>query len=56
MSIALIKSCTCEHYFQDKLHGKGKRVHNTCKEGCRCTVCSKVKSVGKITKQNGVGE
>ena len=40
----MIIGCTCSHDGQDKLHGKGQRVHNTCKNGYRCTVCSKEKS------------
>jgi len=41
-----IKKCTCKHDGQDKLHGKGMRVHNKTKIGkgstevkYRCTVC-----------------
>lgn len=39
-----IKSCTCEHKYQDEKHGKGKRVHNPGKgqNGSTewvCTVC-----------------
>ena len=40
--------CTCTHVFQDKLYGKGKRVHNP-KTGIGktvnyvCSVCGKVK-------------
>lgn len=36
--------CTCEHDYQDKKHGKGKRVGNKiAKDGnyYRCTVCIK---------------
>jgi hypothetical protein len=45
----MILTCTCEHKFQDKEHGKGKRVHNlmVAVKGqppkYRCTVCSKEK-------------
>lgn len=36
--------CTCTHEFQDKLYGKGIRVHNQTKVGqFRCTVCSKIR-------------
>jgi hypothetical protein len=40
-----IKSCTCEHPFQDKRYGKWMRVHNwgTKKEAWICTVCRSVK-------------
>jgi hypothetical protein len=42
--------CSCEHDYQDKKYGKGKRVHNwgTSKNnklgGWVCTVCNAVKS------------
>ena len=37
----MISSCTCAHTDQDRRYGKGKRVHNPCKDGdWRCTVCS----------------
>lgn len=39
-----IKSCTCSHKFQDRVYGKGMRVHNVMHSSfdnkrCRCTVC-----------------
>jgi len=39
------KAIECESKFQDKLYGKGKRIHNKmAKEGYwRCTVCGKDK-------------
>lgn len=42
----MIRQCKCEHKSQDKLHGKGNRVYNRCKDQgttkvYRCTVCSK---------------
>ena len=43
MSHAVTKPCTCEHKGQDKLHGKGRRVHNETNNGWRCTVCSSEK-------------
>lgn len=43
----MISTCTCTHKGQDKIHGKGRRVHNkTNNEGYRCTVCKNEK--GKI--------
>jgi hypothetical protein len=41
----MIKPCTCKHPFQDKRHGKGKRVHNEAGKqgGSRCTVCGATK-------------
>lgn len=37
-----IKSCTCQHAWQDKIYGQGKRVQNPKKAGgYRCTVCGK---------------
>ena len=46
----MIKQCDCKHEFQDKIYGKGNRVHNLARNennkagGYRCTVCKKVKS------------
>jgi hypothetical protein len=44
----MIKRCECKHEDQDKIHGKGNRVHNERTEGSvrkgkgyRCTVCGK---------------
>ena len=37
----MIIACSCENEGQDKLYGKGKRLHNKCKDGWRCTVCQK---------------
>lgn len=40
--------CTCEHAWQDKRYGKGKRLHNALQKGgsltgkWRCTVCGRV--------------
>jgi len=40
-----IKKCTCKNEYQDKVHGKNKRVMNTLSSGksgikkFRCTVC-----------------
>lgn len=43
----MIKSCTCKHKYQDKKHGKGKRVFNKTgdknPDTYRCSVCGKVK-------------
>lgn len=48
MSKVVIKSCDCQHEFQDKTYGKGQRVHNVSGTGSggktKCTVCGKVKS------------
>jgi len=39
-----ILPCTCDCPAQDKIYGKGKRVHNKCKNGeWRCTCCQKEK-------------
>jgi len=45
---AKILSCTCDHDYQDKKYGKGRRVHNQVQsqpgnEKYRCTVCLKEK-------------
>ena len=36
-----IMACDCEHEFQDKTYGKGRRVYNHAPSvsGYRCTVC-----------------
>jgi hypothetical protein len=50
-AVIVIKSCTCQHAFQDQEYGKYKRVHNLTKktdkspQKCRCTVCGDVKEV-----------
>lgn len=40
-----IVRCTCDHPYQDKKYGKGKRVANSSGGGnsikYRCTVCKK---------------
>jgi hypothetical protein len=42
MESPIIK-CTCQHEFQDKHLGQGRRYANPCKKGAslRCSVCSK---------------
>ena len=35
--------CSCKHEFQDRVYGPGKRLHNPCKNGYRCTVCGHVR-------------
>ena len=50
-----LKSCTCVHTSQDKLHGIQLRVHNfaTKIEEWRCTVCTKTKSAkSQIAKKS----
>ena len=43
--IYMILKCSCKNEHQDKLHGKGRRVHNkTAKGSYRCTVCKTEKS------------
>lgn len=47
----MILPCDCKHEAQDRLHGKGMRVHNEMKPSiggkreARCTVCLKTKAV-----------
>lgn len=43
MSSRIFK-CNCRHDFQDKQHGKGKRVYNEGVKVWRCTVCGNEKS------------
>jgi hypothetical protein len=37
----IVKACSCSHAMQDKLYGKGMRLHTEDKKGSeqRCTVC-----------------
>jgi hypothetical protein len=42
---ARVKPCTCISNYQDRVYGRGKRLHNICLRSggglaCRCTVCS----------------
>lgn len=39
---AVVKQCSCKHEEQDKLHGKGMRVHNVTTKGYKCTVCGNI--------------
>ena len=44
----MIHPCDCKSEDQDKMYGKGQRVHNQTKHtgdkpGRRCTVCGKTK-------------
>lgn len=34
-----IRACKCSHDYQDKVYGKGQRVHTPTNRGHRCTVC-----------------
>lgn len=44
-----ILHCTCAHEEQDKMYGKGMRVHNVNKLGqAACTVCCPSKRRDKI--------
>ena len=46
----MIKRCTCKNEQQDKMYGKGNRVHNLKEkvhgraQEYRCTVCGSVKT------------
>lgn len=43
-----IKTCKCKHEYQDKVYGKGNRVHNPGPKSITCTVCgNKTVSIGK---------
>lgn len=39
----VIKKCDCNHVFQNRVYGKGKRVHTVGKSHITCTVCGKEK-------------
>ena len=48
-----IMSCTCTHSFQDKKHGKGRRVFNQMKGDpprYACTICGTQKGAPAETK------
>jgi hypothetical protein len=36
---ASVRPCTCANEYQDQKYGAGRRVHNTTKDGHRCTSC-----------------
>lgn len=39
-----VKTCSCQSVFQDKRHGKGKRIHSRRVTGkLVCSVCGKEK-------------
>ena len=45
-----IMPCDCIHTVQDRMYGKGMRVHNKMRKagkliGYRCTVCGKEKKI-----------
>ena len=48
-----IVHCKCDHEFQDRKYGKGKRVANATQKGndnnveVRCTVCKSTQLVSK---------
>jgi hypothetical protein len=45
MMATQVMLCGCQHEYQDKRYGLGKRVHNqTKKKTWRCTVCEREKS------------
>lgn len=52
----MILHCTCQHWDQDELHGKGLRVHNLALKGLntapghRCTVCLKMHAATEAVK------
>ena len=53
----MVIKCTCTHAEQDKIHGKGNRVHNYAAKanggfgGYRCTVCLNVKSAKSVEQK-----
>ena len=61
MGTTFIMSCGCEHEYQDKKFGKGKRAHNKCgdngpKKGkARCMVCSTVRIIPNWKEKKTTG-
>lgn len=49
IDMTVIKECKCEHAYQDKLYGKGRRVFNLTNKGNankevhRCSICNREK-------------
>lgn len=43
----MVLICSCTHEAQDRIHGKGKRVHNETKTTARCTVCQNEKTLSQ---------
>lgn len=41
-----IKGCNCDHSYQDKVYGRGNRVHAVSADGQKatCTVCGNTRS------------
>lgn len=52
MAEQAVRSCNCDHEFQDKTYGTGKRVFNKIKpvnttgSAWRCTVCGAIQTTG----------
>lgn len=48
-----VSNCKCEHEFQDKVYGQGKRLFNEIKEGkeIKCTVCNATKLANAPVKK-----
>ena len=56
--MATIMECTCNHDSQDKMYGKGRRVHNVAPGSdqkktnrFRCTVCSSIKENSSYSEE-----
>lgn len=53
----IIMPCTCQDEFQDKLYGKGMRVHNVSQvkgklgDKAYCTVCSPRRSAVRLAQR-----
>ncbi len=50
----MILPCKCKSEYQDKKHGKGMRVYNSCNNGYRCTVCGHETSAGMKKEEDHV--
>lgn len=51
----MIMKCDCEHEFQDKVYGKGNRVHNYRDKDNNyiCTVCGSIKTASGTKQSKG---
>lgn len=52
----MIMKCTCEHAYQDRVHGDKMRVQNPVtgrEKTFRCTVCTKENSKGQSLLKRG---
>ena len=47
----MLFNCNCKNEYQDKIYGKGQRVHTPTNKGHRCTVCGNMRSDSSSSKK-----